>query len=206
MPIQRLRTRDLSEGERADLEAALRDYDRYRYEDRQIFVMLLVLAAAWLMVAEVFLLYEVRKWHGRPDDPLQSFEGFFAALPESLSLLLQPNLFELVGFVGLPFVMVALVVHAWRTGKSWNGYALASFGFVRVRGDSLAVLRYEHISEVRLRKKSETFYGRNCMRLAVLDEKGASLVAVGSGYESWKDRIEARQAGTKAVNDPGKRG
>jgi len=204
MPIERLRRSELPPEERAELEAALHDHERHRYEDRKIFVMLLVCIAAWLMVAEIFLLHEVRRWYGREDDPLQALEGFFGAFPDSLWLLLQPNLFELLAVVALPFVMIALLVHAWRTGKAWNGYALTSFGFVRIRGNALRVLRYRDISGVRLGELSETFFGKNYLRFEVRDENGRRLVAHGYSYESWKDLIEARRPASMAIDDPGK--
>lgn len=205
MPIERLTRPRLSPEERAAIESALQDHERHRYEDRQIFVMLLVAAAAWLMVAEVFLLHEVRKWYGREDDPLQSFEGFSSALPESLLLLWDPRLLEFAALVTLPLVMGALIVHAWRTRKGWNGYALASFGLVRVRGNALRVLRYKDISAVCIAKGSEIFHGRNSTLLEVFDETGRSLIVVGYSLESWKDRIEASRPAPRSLEDPGRK-
>ena len=39
MPIERLRVRHLSPDERADLESALKDPERFRFEDRRTFVL-----------------------------------------------------------------------------------------------------------------------------------------------------------------------
>ena len=194
--MERLRASRLSPDERAGLRAALESLDSHLFEDRRLISLLLVCAAAWLMLAEVWLLYEVRDAYREEGGPLRFFEGFFTALPHSLPFLFEPDVL-LVGACGaLPFVIVALVAYAWH--QDGQVHALTSFGLVRMRRNSLRLLRYADIVEVRPGKGWSLARFESTERLEVFARDGTSLAVHGyrEGLAQWKSRIDARRART----------
>jgi len=198
MPIERLRVRHLSPEERADLESALKDTERFRFEDRRTFVLGLVGAAWILFLAEVAITLDCRRCPWEFGDALQDFEGFFGSLPWSLQLLMGEEVLLLVAsnFVLAAFVAVlVMLVQVWLSRKR-HGHVLTSFGVVRVRGNSLRLLRYAEISETRV---SQPFAGV----LEVLDAEGNGLVV--DGGEEWKPLIDARRSLRRAADTDGKR-
>jgi len=76
MPIERLRARHSSPEERADLESALKDPERLRFEDRRTFVLGMI-GLAWVaLLAEIGVMLECKKCPWKYEDALQLFEGF----------------------------------------------------------------------------------------------------------------------------------
>ena len=199
MPIERLRVRHLSPEERADLESALKDPARFRFEDRRTFVLGMI-SLAWIaFLAEIGVMIE---W-GDPwkyEGALQHFEGFFSSLPWSLRFLWHPEVLPLIASNALLLVIVAavaIIIQAWRASASKRqGHALTSFGVVRIRGNSLRLLRYAEIAEVRV---GHSFPGV----LEVLDAEGNSLVV--DGGEEWKSLIDARCPVRRGADTDGKR-
>ena len=196
MSIERLRASRLSPGERADLESALESLDSRVFEDRRLISLLLVCAAAWLMLAEVLLLDEVRDSYREKGGPLRFFEGFFTALPYSLLFLFEPDVLLSGACVALPFVIIGLVVYAWHQDK--QVHALTSFGLVRKRRNSLRVLRYADIAEARLGKGWSLARAESAAKLEVFARDGTSLVIYEyrDGLAEWKSRIDARPRAT----------
>jgi hypothetical protein len=190
MPIERLRTRHLSSDERADLESTLKT-GNYFYESRRLITLSLFCVAAWLMVAEVGLMYQVKESYRR-GGPLRFFEGFVTMLPESLLFLLEPELLLFVASVALPFVMLALVVYAWRTDLQC--YALTSFGLVRMRGSALRLVRYADVAETRVGRGWSFAHAASTDKLEVHARDGTCLVVHGYGLAEWKALIDARRA------------
>ena len=193
MPIVRMRLRELSPEERADLEAALTDPERFHAEDRKLFVLGLIGVVWLLFLLEVAIMFECRQCPWGFDDKSQLFEGFFSALPWSLQFLWHP---EVLPFVASNAVLVAIVAILAMLVRTWvsrklQGYALASFGVVRVRGNSLRLLRYLEIAETRV---SASFPGV----LKVLDTEGNCLV-VGGGVD-WKPLIDARRPAGRPID------
>ena len=202
MSIERLRASRLSPDERADLVSALESLDGRVFEDRRLVSLLLVCAAAWLMVAEVWLIYQVRDSYREEGGPLRFFEGFFTALPHSLLFLFEPDVLLFGAYVALPFVIVALVVYAWHQDK--QVHALTSFGLVRKRRNSLRLLRYADIAEARLGKGWSFARFEPADTLEVFAGDGTSLVVHGyrEDLAEWKSRIDARR---RATDTDGKR-
>ena len=199
MPIERLRARHLSPEERADLEAALKDPERFRFEDRRTFVMGMIALAWFAFLVEVNVMIE---W-GDPweyEGALQHFEGFFSSLPWSLQLLWHPEVLPLIASNALLLVIVAavaIIIQAWRVRASKRqGHALTSFGVVRIRGNSLRLVRYVEIAETLV---GHSFPGV----MEVLDAEGNSLVV--DGGEEWKPLIDARCPPRRAADTDGKR-
>jgi hypothetical protein len=190
MPVERLRTRHLSSDERADLESTLKTGNCF-YESRRLITLSLVCVAAWLMVAEVGLMYQVRESY-RDGGPLRFFEGFVAALPESLLFLLELEFLLFVASVALPFVILALVVHAWRTDEQC--YALTSFGLVRMRRSALRLVRYADVAETRVGRDWSFARFASTDKLEVLAQDGTCLVVHGFGLAEWKSLIDARRS------------
>jgi hypothetical protein len=191
MPVERLRTRHLSSDERADLESALKTAGNYFFESRRLITLSLVCVAAWLMVAEVGLMYQVRESY-RSGGPLRFFEGFVTGLPESLLFLLEPEFLLFVASVALPVVILALVVHAWRTDEQC--YALTSFGLVRMRGSALRLVRYPDVAETRVGRGWSFARFASTDKLEVLARDGTCLVVHGYGLAEWKSLIDARRS------------
>ena len=198
MPIERLRVRHLSPEERADLESALTDPARFHVEDRKTFVLALVGAGWLLFLLEVAIMLECKQCPWEFGDASQLFEGFFTSLPWSLQFLWHP---EVLPFIGSNVVLLAIVavlamlLQIWRSRKR-QGHALTSFGVVRVRGNSLRLLRYAKIAEVRV---GHSFPGV----LEVLDAEGNSLIV--DGGEEWKPLIDARCPVGRGADTDGKR-
>lgn len=192
-----MRVRDLSPEERADLESALTDPGTFRPEDRKTFVLGLVGAGWILFLVEVAIMLECKRCPWEFGDALHLFEGFFGSLPWSLQFLWRP---EMLPFIASNLVLaamvavVAMLVREWHLGKR-HGHALASFGVVRIRGNSLRLLRYREIAETRV---SPSFPDV----LEVLATEGNCLLVDG-GVE-WKPLIDARCPASRPIDDPGK--
>ena len=199
---ERLRASRLSPDERADLESALQSLDSRVFEDRRLISLLLVCVAAWLMLAEVLLIDEVRDSYREEGGPLRFFEGFFTALPHSLPFLIEPDVLLFGACVALPFVIVALVVYAWHQDE--QVHALTSFGLVRKRRKALRLLRYAHVVETRIGKGWSLARFESTDKLEVFARDGTSLVVHGyrESLAEWKSRIDARR---RATDTDGKR-
>src|SRR5688500_19212161 len=199
MPIERLHVRHLSPEERTDLESALKDPERFRFEDRRTFVLGMI-ALAWVaFLALVGDMIECNQCPWKYEDALQLFEGFFSSLPWSLQFLWHPEVLPLFASNALLLVIVAsvaIIVQALRASASKRqGHALTSFGVVRIRGNSLRLLRYAEIGQTRV---SQSFADV----LAVLDTEGNSLVFEGGA--KWKPLIGARCSLGRATDTDGK--
>ena len=200
MPIERLRARHLSPEKRADLESALKDPERFRFEDRRTFVLGMI-GLAWVaFLAEAGVMLECKKCPWEYEDALEHFEGFFSSLPWSLQFLWHSEVLPLITSNALLLVIVAavaIIIQAWRARASQRqGHALTSFGVVRIRGNSLRLLRYAEIAETRV---SQPFAGV----LEVLDTEGNCLVV--DGGAEWKPLIDARCSLRRAADTDGKR-
>ena len=121
-------------------------------------------------------------------------------MPSSLQILWQPGVLLFVASNAIPLVIVAIVciiIQAVRTGASGRrGHALTSSGVVRIRGNSLRLLRYAGIAQTR---GSQSFANV----LEVLDTEGNCLVVEGGA--DWKPLIDARRPAVRPIDDPGKR-
>ena len=200
MPIERLRVRHLSAEERVDLESALKDPERFRFEDRRTFVLGMIGLAWFALLAEIGVMLECKKCPWKYEDALEHFEGFFSSLPWSLQFLWHPEVLPLIASNALLLVIVAavaIIVQALRASASKRqGHALTSFGVMRIRGNSLRLLRYAEIAETRV---GQLRHGV----LEVLDPEGNCLVVHG-GVE-WKPLIDARCSLRRAADTDGKR-
>ena len=192
MPIERMRVSDLSQGERADLESALNDSGNRFFENRRLISLLLYCIAAWLMVAEVWLMYEVRDSY-REGGPLRFFEGFLTGLPYSLGFLLEPEVLLFAAFIVLPLVIAGLIGYAWHQDE--DVHALTSFGLVRRRRNSLRLLRYAGVAETRIGRGWSLAHGASTDMLQVFASDGKCVVVYGYGdtLAEWKSRIDARR-------------
>jgi hypothetical protein len=198
MPIERLRVRDLVPQERADLESALADPGRFRPEDRKTLVLGLIGSAWVLFLAEVAIMLECNRCPWEFGDALQLFEGFFGSLPWSLQFLWHPTVLPFVAsnvVLAAIVAVLAMVVRTWLSRKR-QGHALASFGVVHGRGNSLRLLRYARIAQVR---GAESVHDA----LEVLDAAGERLVVPGAAQ--WKPLIEERRSAVRSSEDPAKR-
>ena len=197
MPIERIRLSKLSSEEQADLEAALTDPERFHAEDRKPFVLGLVGAAWLLFLLEVAIMLECKQCPWEFGDASQLFEGFFSALPWSLQFLWHPEVLPLVGSnVVLVAIVAALamLLQIWLSRKR-QGHALASFGVVRVRGNSLRLLRYAEIAHVSMGESGGDV-------LEVFDVAGTRLSVEGAAR--WKPIIEKRRPAARFSDTPGK--
>src|SRR5436190_19566262 len=99
MPIARLRAHELSEAERADLEATLQDPARFHSDGKEIGFAAVVLPLM-LIPLEVVLLNEVRgsyRVYADPADPVAPGRYFLDLLQPHISMLWRPELLELAG-------------------------------------------------------------------------------------------------------------
>ena len=195
MPIERLRVSQLTPGERADLESALNDPDSRFFESRRLIGMMLCCVAAWLMIAEVWLMYEVRDSY-RYGGPLRFFEGFLTGLPHSLVFLLEPEVLLFAASVALPLVIAALVFHAWHQDE--DVHVLTSFALVRRRRNSLRLLRHAGVAQARIDRGWSLARCASADMLEVFATDGRRLAVYGhrDGLNQWKSRIDGRRQPT----------
>ena len=198
MRIERLRMRDLAPDERADLESAIADPGRFLPAERKTFVLGLIGTAWLLFLLEVAIMLECKRCPWELGESLELFEGFFGALPWSLQFFWHP---EILPFVGSNLVLaaiaalVAMLVREWLARKR-QGHALTSVGVAHVRGNSLRLLRYARIAQVRGAESAHD-------PLELVDIAGERLVVAGAAH--WKPLIEQRRPRASSSDDPGKK-
>lgn len=186
MPIARLRTQQLTAGERADLEAALKDPARFHSDGKEVTIAAAVLPLL-LIPLEIVLLNEVRS---SSVSPLAVFDRFFDSFPWSLSILWHGDFLVLAGAMILPVAIVAIAVYGIRTWGR-HGHAITSFGVVRIRGNTLRVLRYADIQEAKIGERRRPQFQVITDELEVTAKDGSYLVLYGFGLERCKELIDA---------------
>jgi len=186
MPIARLKTQQLTAGERTDLEAALKDPARFHSDGKEVGLAAIVLPLL-LIPLEIVLLHEVRSSSA---EPLAVFDHFFDFFPWSLSILWHGDFLVLAGAVILPIAIVAIVVYGIRT-RGRHGHAITSFGVVRIRGDTLRVLRYPDMAETKIEERRLPRHRIITDELELRAKDGGSLVMYGFGLERRKALIDA---------------
>lgn len=189
MPIARLRTQQLTDGERTDLEAALRDPARFHSDGKEVGLAVIILPLL-LIPLEVVLLHEVRgsfRVYADPEAPLEYFRNLFALHP---AMLWNPEFLQLAGAVLIPIAIVAIVVYGIRT-RGRHGHAITSFGVVRIRGDTLRVLRYADLAETKIEERRRPRYQIITDELELRAKDGGSLVMYGFGMQRRKALIDA---------------
>jgi hypothetical protein len=190
MPIARLKTEQLTAGERTDLEAALRDPARFHSDGKEVGLAAVILPLL-LIPLEIVLLHEVRgsfRLYADPAAPLDYFRNLF--YPD-VSMLWHPNFLQFAGAVLIPVAIVAIVIYGIRT-RGRHGHAITSFGVVRIRGDTLRVLRYADIAETKIEERNRPRYQVVTDELEVRAKDGSSLVLYGFGLERRKALIDAQ--------------
>ena len=185
MNIARLRLSQFSSGERADLESALGDPTRFHSDGREIGIAGIVMPVL-LIPLEIVLFFEVRSDYGVYGNPLSLLFEYF---PSSLRMLWSTTLLPYYGIAALGFVIVAVPRYALLT-RGRHGYAIASFGVVRIRGNRLRVLRYEDIAEVKIGSRDYPQHRILTGELEVKAKDGKSLVLYGIGLAARKKLIE----------------
>ena len=189
MPIARLKTQQLTDGERNDLEAALRDPARFHSDGKEVALAAIILPVL-LIPLEVVLLHEVRgsfRVYADPEAPLEYFRNLFALHP---AMLWNPDFLQFAGAVLIPIAIVAIVVYGIRT-RGRHGHAITSFGVVRIRGDALRVLRYADMAETKIEERNRPRYQIITDELELRAKDGGSLVMYGFGLERRKALIDA---------------
>ena len=189
MPIARLKTQQLTDGERTELEAALRDPARFHSDGKEVGLAAIILPLL-LIPLEVVLLHEVRgsfRVYADPEAPLEYFRNLFALHP---AMLWNPEFLQLAGAVLIPVAIVAIVVYGLRT-RGRHGHAITSFGVVRIRGDTLRVLRYADMAETKIEERRRPRYQIITDELELRAKDGGSLVMYGFGLERRKALIDA---------------
>ena len=191
MPIERLKTQQLTAGERTDLEAALQDPARFHSDGKEVGLAAIILPVL-LIPLEVVLLHEVRssfRLYADPEAPaLEYFRNLFALHP---AMLWNPLFLELAGAILIPIAIVAIVVYGIRT-RGRHGHAITSFGVVRIRGDTLRVLRYADMAEAKIEERRRPRYQIITDDLELRAKDGGSLVMYGFGLERRKALIDAQ--------------
>ena len=189
MPIERLKTQQLTAGERTDLEAALRDPARFHSDGKEVGLAAIILPVL-LIPLEIVLLHEVRssfRVYGDPEVPLEYFRTLFFLHP---AMLWNPDFLQFAGAVVIPIAIVAIVVYGIRT-RGRHGHAITSFGVVRIRGDTLRVLRYADMAETKIEERNRPRYQIITDELELRAKDGGSLVMYGFGLERRKALIDA---------------
>lgn len=184
MPIARLRTQQLTAGERTDLEAALKDPARFHSDGKEVTIAAVILPLL-LIPLEIVLVNEMRSV-----SLLEVFAHFFDFFPWSLSILWHGDFLVLAGVVAIPVAIVAIGLYGIRT-HGRHGHAIASFGVVRIRGNTLRVLRYADMVETKIEERRRPQFQVITDELELRAKDGGSLVLYGFGLEERKALIDA---------------
>ena len=188
MPIARLGTEQLAAGERADLEAALKDPERFHSDGKEVTIAAVVLPLL-LLPLEIVLLNEVRSSSISPFAVFDHFADFF---PQSLSLLWDGDFLVLAGALIIPVAIVVIAAYGIRTyGR--HGHAITSFGVVRIRGNRLRLLRYADIAATKIGERRLPQHQIITDELEVTAKDGSYLVLYGFGLEQRKALIDAHR-------------
>lgn len=189
MPITRMRASELTERERADLAAALKDPARFHSDGREVGIAAIVLPLL-LIPLEIVLLNEVRGSYHVYADPEAPARYFLDLLRPHLSMLWNPELLQFAGVILIPIAIGVIVAYGVST-RGRHGYAITSFGVVRIRGNALRVLRYAEIAETRIGERRRPQYQVITDELEVVAKDGAVLTLYGFGLERRRALIEA---------------
>jgi hypothetical protein len=192
MPVERLQMQDLPHAERSELEAALRDPQRFYSDGREIMhavvILPLLLAPLWFV-----LLNELTGPCGRDGSPFRLCAEIFDNLYLGVSLLWQAEFLELLGLLLIPVAIAGIVGYGLRT-RGRHGHAITGFGVVRIRGTALRVLRYADIAEIRHGSRTLPQHRIITDELEVRARDGGSIVMYGFGLEARRQLIEAHRA------------
>jgi hypothetical protein len=189
MPIEKLRTGQLTDAERADLEAALRDPARFHSDGKEVGIAAIVLPLL-LIPLEVVLLNEVRGSYRTYAEEEPVWNYLRSILYPGISTLWNPYFLELAGAILIPIVITVIVVYGLRT-RGRHGHAIASFGVVRIRGNALRVLRYADMAETRIGERRRPQYQVITDELELVAKDGSVLTLYGFGLERRRALIEA---------------
>jgi hypothetical protein len=195
MPIARMRASELTEAERVDLEAALKDPARFHSDGREVGIAAIVLPLL-LIPLEVVLLNEVRGSYGVYADPDAPARYFLDVLRPRLTMLWNPEFLQLAGAILIPIAIIAIAAYGLNT-RGRHGHALTSFGVVRIRGSALRVLRHADIAQTRIEERGRPRYQIVTDELEVVAKDGAVLTLYGFGLERRKALIDALRQKTR---------
>lgn len=188
MTITRTKTDRLATSERADLEAALRDPERFHSDGKEIgqaaVILPLLLAPLWYVLLQEFL-----HPHRGAGNTLDAIALALRDLSWHYSMLWRGEFLVLLGVVVLPIAIVGIALYGWRT-RGRHGYAITSFGVVRIRGQALRVLRYEDLTELRHGRRDRPQYRVITDELELVAKDGKCLTLYGFGLLARKARIE----------------
>ena len=199
MPIASLRTRDLSEPERVDLEAALKDPARFHSDGKEVGIAAVVLPLM-LIPLEIVLLNEVRGSYRVYGDEVPR-RYFLDLLQPHISMLWNPDFLQLAGAILLPIAIVVIVAYGLTT-RGRHGHAITSFGVVRIRGNALRVLRYADIAETRIGERRRPQHQVITDELDVVAKDGTALTMYGFGLERRRELIDAYRRPARIDTDP----
>ena len=195
MPIARMRTRELTEAERADLEAALKDPERFHSDGKEVgiaaIVLPLLLIPIWILV-----LNEVRGSYRVYADDETPWRYFVEALYPHYSMLWRPEFLELAGAVVIPIAIIVIAAYGLRT-RGRHGHAITSFGVVRIRGTALRVLRYGDIANTKIGERRLPQHQVITDELEVTAKDGSYVALYGFRLEGRKALIDAYRAKTR---------
>lgn len=185
-----MHVRQLSVEERAELDEAVSDPARFHSDGREIGQAAIIIPAVFIPFG-FLVAHDLQRSLRAGADP---FAGFIEFFPDSLIWLFSSAEFlEVIGIVAIAVISIAVPAYWFRT-RNRHGYAVTSFGVVRVRGPKLRLLRYEDIAET---IHGERRYPRHRVitdELEIKAKDGKSLVLYGFGLRAWQRRIEARRA------------
>lgn len=192
MGVQKLRLDRLDPAERAEIEAALRDPERFHSDGREVskFVFGVALLLLGPLVVLVVLDGQLTVYPGEP-----TALDLLAAAPSGWIKLLL-NRTELCGAVAVVLVQFGLVGYGVRTyGR--HGHLVTSFGVVRIRGPALRVLRYADIADVTVIDRGRPQYSIVTTELELKARDGSTMSLFGYGATSMKAKIEAAVAASR---------
>ena len=189
MPIEKLRTDQLTGAERADLEASLNDPERFHSDGKEVGIAAIVLPLL-LIPLEIVLLNEVRGSYRVYADMEEPWRYFERLLYPHYSMLWRPEFLELAGAILIPIAIVVIAAYGIRT-RGRHGHAITSFGVVRIRGNALRVLRYTDMAETRTAERRRPQYQIVTDELELVAKDGGVITLYGFGLERRRALIEA---------------
>ncbi len=189
MVITRTTTERLATSERAELEASLRDPQHFHSDGKEIgqacTILPLLLAPLWYV-----LFLELVHPHRGAGNTWHAIAQALRNLSWHYSMLWRAEFLVLLGVVAIPIAIAWMISYALRT-RGRHGYAITSFGVVRIRGRALRVLRYEDLVELKHGRRDLPRHRIVTDELELVAKDGKSLTLYGFGLLARKAQIEA---------------
>lgn len=194
MGVQKTRLSRLEDSERAQLEEALRDPERFHSDGREVTLFVIGVSLFLLIPLWALLDMALRSGYDRVD-LYPSLLAQLADFPLGWRMIVHDRI-ELLGALAILAVQAALITYGVRT-HGRHGHVIAPFGVVRIRGTALRLLRYRDIAEVSVIERGPPQHQIITTELELKARDGSMMSLYGFLVTKFKRTIEAAMAAAR---------